>query len=208
MKKLLLTLSILIFSSLLLAGCGRKDKDDNLLINGDRAVWDQADVWLTVEAAGEWIVGLEVTDGEAGEAWVTVTDDQAGEAWVTVTDGQAGEAGVDVQAGAATPGVFVVYNADVVKNAQADGKTVVLDFSAAWDPISVAFEEDVKANVAWLPANVVLVQVDYDANEGLRKQYNVTSQNTFLHVDASNNEVKRMVWGVSTVVDFSQWVGL
>ena len=82
---------------------------------------------------------------------------------------------------------YADYRADSGKYAAGD---VVLFFYASWCPSCQVTEKDVLARRDSLPSGLTLVKVDYDSQVDLKKQYGVTTQHTFVQVDAQGNEVK------------------
>ena len=76
----------------------------------------------------------------------------------------------------------------------APGKESVLFFSAAWCPSCVAADKNFKAETS-LSIDTDILKVDYDSNKDLRDKYGVTSQHTFVLIDAEGNLVKKMAGG-------------
>ncbi len=80
---------------------------------------------------------------------------------------------------------------------QAVGKRRVLFFYANWCPICRPADSDIRANVAKLPADVVVLRVNYndtdtDSDEkALAKEYGVTYQHTFVQIDSDGNVVTK-----------------
>ncbi len=76
----------------------------------------------------------------------------------------------------------------------------VLFFSASWCPSCVAADKNFKSETD-LAINADILKVDYDANKDLRDKYGVTSQHTFVRVDAQGNLIKKMVgWSSSSAL--------
>lgn len=77
-----------------------------------------------------------------------------------------------------------------------NSKRRVLFFYANWCPTCKAAEQDIQANIDELPDDVIIIRVNYndadtDENEKeLAKNYAITYQHTFVHLDAQNNAVK------------------
>ncbi len=72
-----------------------------------------------------------------------------------------------------------------------DAGTVVLFFHAAWCPTCKATEENLNADPASIPEGLAIVKVDFDDSDDLRQQYGVTTQHTFVQVDADGNELAK-----------------
>lgn len=79
---------------------------------------------------------------------------------------------------------YADYQADPKKYADSD---VVLFFNASWCPTCQEASENLTSES--LPDGLTIVDVDYDDNTDLRQQYGVTTQHTFVHVDASGKEL-------------------
>ncbi len=73
----------------------------------------------------------------------------------------------------------------------ARGKKRVLFFHAPWCPTCRPADAAFRANTGSIPEDVVLFKTDYDSSTGLKKQYNVTYQHTYVLVDDAGNEVKQ-----------------
>ena len=70
----------------------------------------------------------------------------------------------------------------------------VLFFHAKWCPSCVAADRNFKWESS-LSINSDIIKVDYDSNAELKKKYGVTSQHTFVRVDANGNLVKKITGG-------------
>ena len=78
------------------------------------------------------------------------------------------------------------------------GEEVVLFFSASWCPSCVAADRKLSAETE-LSISTDVLKVDYDSNKDLRDKYGVTSQHTFVRIDAEGNLIKKMAgWGSSS----------
>lgn len=69
------------------------------------------------------------------------------------------------------------------------GTKVVYFFHAPWCPSCRATEDAVARD--GIPAGLTLVKVDFDTENDLRKKYGVTTQHTFVQVDASGAELAK-----------------
>lgn len=77
------------------------------------------------------------------------------------------------------------YNADPSK--YADSKKIYF-FHASWCPVCQDIDKEIVANTSKLPANVTFIKTDFDSSTELRQKYGVTTQYTFVQVDADGNE--------------------
>ena len=90
-------------------------------------------------------------------------------------------------------GQYTTYDASKIAFAK-EGK-VVLFFNASWCPTCKAVDADIKARMSDIPANTLILSVDYDANKDLKTKYGVTTQHTFVQVDAEGNSLSKWVGG-------------
>ncbi|MBY0539374.1 thioredoxin family protein [Patescibacteria group bacterium] len=77
------------------------------------------------------------------------------------------------------------------KLAKAQNGDVVLFFRAAWCPTCRALDADIRANLGAIPANVTILDVNYDDSTALKQKYGVTYQHTFVQVDANGNQIAK-----------------
>jgi thiol-disulfide isomerase/thioredoxin len=81
------------------------------------------------------------------------------------------------------------------KLANAEAGNVVLFFRAGWCPTCRTVDADIKANMNNIPANLTILDVDYDKSSDLKKKYGVTTQHTFVQVDSKGNLIKKWMGG-------------
>jgi len=90
--------------------------------------------------------------------------------------------------------IYADYDASLVgKN-----DSTVLAFFAAWCPSCVSADASISG--AEVPDGLSILKVDYDSATDLRQKYGVTSQHTFVQVDADGNLIKKWA-GWQTVED-------
>jgi thiol-disulfide isomerase/thioredoxin len=75
---------------------------------------------------------------------------------------------------------------------------VVLFFKASWCPSCQALDKDINANLSKLPADVLILKVDYDNSSELKKKYSVLGQHTLVQVDKDGN--MKSTWRGSATV--------
>lgn len=95
-----------------------------------------------------------------------------------------------------TVGSYESYSAD--KLTRADSGDVVLFFKASWCPTCQVADADIKANRGNIPANLSILEVDYDSSQDLKKKYGVIYQHTFVQVDKGGNLIKK--WSGSSTL--------
>lgn len=86
-------------------------------------------------------------------------------------------------------GQYAAYDASKVAFAK-EGK-VVLFFRASWCPSCRALDADIKKNLSQIPADVLILDVDYDKYKDLKKQYGVTYQHTLVQVDENGKMITK-----------------
>ena len=96
-------------------------------------------------------------------------------------------------AAARASGLYTDYSEAHV--ARASEGSVVLFFSAAWCPSCRALDRDITANQEAIPADVTILQVDFDSSVALRQKYGVTTQHTMVQVDQNGAELKQWSGG-------------
>jgi thiol-disulfide isomerase/thioredoxin len=89
-----------------------------------------------------------------------------------------------------TAGVYEVYSPEKVLLASTT-HNVVLFFRASWCPTCKALDVDIKANLAHIPENLSILDVNYDTYVALKQKYGVTYQHTFVQVDKDGNLIKK-----------------
>lgn len=104
-----------------------------------------------------------------------------------------GGVGADVQ-----PGTYQPYSEE--RLALAEDGTAVLFFHATWCPTCRAADADITENAAAISPNTHILKVDYDTATDLRQRYGVTTQHTFVQVDADGNELQQWT-GSRTLAD-------
>lgn len=77
------------------------------------------------------------------------------------------------------------------KLAKAETGDVVLFFRASWCPTCRAVDADIRANFSSIPADLVILDVDYDNSAALKQKYGVTYQHTFVQVDKNGTLLKK-----------------
>lgn len=81
-------------------------------------------------------------------------------------------------------------------NKYQDSKRVYF-FHASWCPICQGINKEIEADMSKIPAGVTLIKTDFDSSTDLRQKYGVTTQYTFVQVDASGNETAQ--WSATSL---------
>lgn len=98
-------------------------------------------------------------------------------------------------------GSYADYSQATLAAANQAGETVLF-FHANWCPTCRAADSELVNQSDEIPAGVTILKVDYDTESELKDQYGVTSQHTFVHIDADGNEISK--WnggGLPDVID-------
>ena len=86
-------------------------------------------------------------------------------------------------------GTYEAYS--TAKLANAATGDVVLFFRASWCPTCRTLDADIKANLKNIPANVTILDVNYDDSSVMKQKYGVTYQHTLVQVDKDGNMIKK-----------------
>jgi thiol-disulfide isomerase/thioredoxin len=93
--------------------------------------------------------------------------------------------------GGDTSGAYLSF-ADYERDASAFADDdVVLFFAAPWCSSCRQTRTNIEADLAGIPAGLVIVVVDYDTATDLRRRYGVTVQHTFVQIAADGEEIKK-----------------
>jgi thiol-disulfide isomerase/thioredoxin len=93
-------------------------------------------------------------------------------------------------------GSYVPYDATKIAMASAD-QDVVLFFRASWCPSCKVVDADITANLKAIPSSLTILEVDYDNSADLKRKYGVTTQHTFVQVDAQGALIKKWSGGAT-----------
>ena len=91
-------------------------------------------------------------------------------------------------------GSYGAYDASKLALAK-DGGHVVIFFHAAWCPSCRAADADILGKLDTIPAGVHILKADYDQEVALKQKYGVTTQHTFVEVDATGVLVQKWSGG-------------
>ena len=98
-----------------------------------------------------------------------------------------------------THGTYEAYSLEKVALASATHK-VILFFRAGWCPTCRALDADIKAHLGDIPANVTILDVDYDNSTDLKMKYGVRTQHTLVEVNAQGTLIQKWL-GSPTLTD-------
>ena len=92
---------------------------------------------------------------------------------------------------ATAPGAYITLADYRGSQSMYDAGDVVLFFHASWCPTCKETQENLEADPAAIPAGLTIVKVDFDDSDDLRGKYGVTTQHTFVQVDADGAELAK-----------------
>lgn len=64
-------------------------------------------------------------------------------------------------------------------------------FHASWCPICQGIDKELQSDPAKVPNGVTIIKTDFDKSTNLRQKYGVTTQYTFVQVDANGSQVAK-----------------
>jgi thiol-disulfide isomerase/thioredoxin len=89
------------------------------------------------------------------------------------------------------PGAYVTLAEFERDPAAYAGDVVVLFFTAPWCSSCKQTRESIEADLDGIPSGLVIVTVDYDTEEALKRAHGVTVQHTFVQVDGDGATLKK-----------------
>lgn len=183
-----------------------------LLVAGGGYAWSRSSSQEKVEGnttmmnSGEVSATEESFDAMEGNQEMeenAMTSDASGKAMMESENSASQEtANSDVMV--STKGSYEAYSPEKLALA-ASGK-VVLFFHASWCPTCKGVDADIVAHVAQIPSGVHILKLDYDTTGPLKQKYGVTTQHTFVQVNAQGNLLSKWSGGdtLATVLSHVQ----
>jgi thiol-disulfide isomerase/thioredoxin len=89
-------------------------------------------------------------------------------------------------------GAGMPFNVKAFQEAQAAGKTILVDVFAPWCPVCKRQQPTIQSLLKERP-NLVVFQVDYDSSKDVLKRFNVQRQGTLILFKGAN-EVGRLIY--------------
>lgn len=86
------------------------------------------------------------------------------------------------------PSGYMNYDEAKVSEALASGQKVALFFHATWCPSCKALDKAINSSLSSIPADTLIVKVDYDTSAELKKKYRVVGQHTTVILNADGTE--------------------
>jgi thiol-disulfide isomerase/thioredoxin len=82
---------------------------------------------------------------------------------------------------------YIDYSSTALSSALSSSKKVVLFFHASWCPNCRSLDANIRSEAAKIPANSVILKVDYDSETDLKRKYGVVTQTTLVTLDSKGD---------------------
>jgi thiol-disulfide isomerase/thioredoxin len=92
---------------------------------------------------------------------------------------------------------YLGYSESLAGSARKSGQKILVVFHADWCPSCKALETDIRANLASIPPDVLILKADFDAGTELRQKYGVTVQSTAISLNPDGSLAKKELCGTS-----------
>jgi thioredoxin 1 len=86
---------------------------------------------------------------------------------------------------------YMNYDETNVKEALASEQKVALFFAASWCPSCRALDANINSTLSSIPTDSLIVKVDYDTSDAMKKKYGVTTQHTTVLIDKDMNLISK-----------------
>ena len=90
-------------------------------------------------------------------------------------------------------GSYLDYKSELLT--QADTGDVVLFFHAAWCPTCRLLDNNLIKDYEKIPADLTVLQVNYDKEDELKEKYDIAYQHTLVQVDSSGKQITKWTGG-------------
>lgn len=101
-------------------------------------------------------------------------------------------------------GEYKPFFAQTAKQALGDSKNVILYFYAPRDPTDQSLDQDLQERKDRIPANTIIMRINFDTEESLKTAFSVTEQNTLIFLDKQWNEKSRRAMGITSLTQIVQ----
>ncbi len=98
------------------------------------------------------------------------------------------------------PSGYMNYDEAKVSEALTSGQKVALFFHATWCPSCKALDKVINSSLSSIPADTLILKVDYDTSTDLKKKYRVVGQHTTVILGADGTEKSKKL-GARTVAE-------
>ena len=92
------------------------------------------------------------------------------------------------------------YTPELVASALQSGQKVILFFAASWCPSCKALDVAIRSDLGSIPADSLIVKVNYDTSTALKQKYGVVTQHTTVVLNSDGQEKSKKI-GARTVAE-------
>ena len=92
------------------------------------------------------------------------------------------------------------YTPELVASALKSGQKVVIFFAASWCSTCKALDTAIRSDLDSIPADALIVKIDYDNSTTLKQKYGVVTQHTTVVLNADGSEKSKKL-GARTVAE-------
>ncbi len=108
----------------------------------------------------------------------------------------------DPNAGTPIKQNYVNYSKTALDQILKDEGQALLFFYADWCPTCRSADKSIQKDHTLLPKGLTILKLNYDTETDLKRQYNVTAQHTFVHVNRQGKEISKWLGGgVETILE-------
>ena len=92
------------------------------------------------------------------------------------------------------------YTPELVASALQSGQKVILFFAASWCPSCKALDVAIRSDLGSIPADSLIVKVNYDTSTALKQKYGVVTQHTTVVLNSDGQEKSKKI-GAKTIAE-------
>ncbi len=98
------------------------------------------------------------------------------------------------------PHGYMDYSPELVASALQSGQKVILFFAASWCPSCKALNSSITSSISSIPADSLILRVDYDNSTALKQKYGVLTQHTTVVLNSDGTLASKKI-GARTVAE-------
>ena len=93
---------------------------------------------------------------------------------------------------------YQTYTPELVESALKIKQKVVLFFAASWCPSCKALDVAIRSDLGSIPADSLIVKINYDTSTALKQKYGVVTQHTTVVLNSDGQEKSKKI-GAKTI---------
>ncbi len=93
---------------------------------------------------------------------------------------------------------YQTYTPELVESALKNKQKVVLFFAASWCPSCKALDVAIRSDLGSIPADSLIVKINYDTSTALKQKYGVVTQHTTVVLNSDGQEKSKKI-GAKTI---------